>query len=586
MDNKNSKKSYINISTYKDLDLTEKISEIAFCADLECKQPFAKEKPNPLRGQKERFSIAHNLCQKLSRKLGRTFFSTVRTLLYSKKLTDEILFKTTLTLLLKEESVATVFLHDHQRKNDLFTSIQRAAKQAGIEEGFSRDPSSDLFQQLTWVSSLGASLFEDKRLFKFYLNLLSPKERTHYLFIILQEIQREPFTCQVEFQTEDNQYHNCFTSNYFGKTELIQCKEIPANYTFFKKRCQSHPNLQLGREKLCNQHLILESTHSQEEKKLLGGYCGNLENKKKVLEQLLFLLECRNEATIELKNEGNRDNRIQVYFTSFYSWHELDLIIAQKKAIDALDNKILCFQNQEGKKEEICLYLNHINFSFSNWPEPSQTHCTIDALNNEALIPLIAKILPNIECLQETANKITSIKTLCPDQSTDQFFKKKQLLNEVLEEFDQYKPAIIQALKTNPSLEAHCIKALLSGYLENKQKLQALDALLLLNVLLEKEGILHNKSSNLTAKLFAVRACDQAQAALTKIDALPYYPGHTTAYKHNLFELLYSAYLLLDEPTFNAALCGGFLTKEQYQEEILKDREISRHLSPWMEVVA
>src|SRR5262249_31020235 len=95
--------------------------------------------------------------------------------------------------------------------------------------------------------------------------------------------------------------------------------------------------------------------------------------------------------------------------------------------------------------------------------------------------------------------------------------------------------------------------------------------------------LLHNTNChNSIDKTASASAVDKAACAFFKLEERSFLPGKSTQEEIALFALLYSLYLVWEEPALNAGLTTGFIGEKFFKNAIQKNPETTKYLTPWL----
>ena len=553
----------------------ERINEIALFNPLGRKSAF-DEKAKPL--QERKWCYTHNLplVRRLGLKVQTFLFKHIPACIPDSRITKEAKFKTVLAILLAQEPLRDFFLTDERRRASFFKAVHKAAKGMGYEK-FSLPGGHtplQISQNLTWLDEKGMSLIDDLVELNLQMASISHLERNEIMFQILNEVERPPIHSILEVMREGHPEQIALTTQYAKyKVSHIEPDTGKVAYSLLEDHATSsirtRENIRRGVKGALNQRSVVDS----ETGAWLGSYTGELSTQENLLEQILFILHVKDEEVF-ITEEGRATEEKKILFTSLFSWHEFGLISEQHAAIRALDQHIL----RVGERA-IRLNLLHFNVSFNafnKFPTPGEMEAALKDINEEGFIHLTWEVwqqlgLENAE-LTQLKRELDEVRLL----KAGQFLKRQERVLAAIDTFRELKSALIAQVEGETPLE-YAAKALLSG------KKRGMDLLLYLNVVAHKLGYLHNKNcQNATDRSAGANAADKALYAYHTVHHKPFLPDHATEEELSLFKVLYSMYLVWEEPELNAALSTGFIGEKFYHNFFQKNPETTRYLIHWL----
>lgn len=562
----------------------ERVNEIALFKPLALKAHFDGS-IQPLQQRKWTYTYKLPLLKRISLKIQSFLFKRAPILIPSDRVTNEAKFKTVLTLLLGQESVKEFFLSKHERRKNFFNAIKQVANEIGyqnfkIPANNSDDPHK-ISQDLTLLSGKNISLLDDPVELNLQMAALNRYERNEILFKILNRVERPPINSIIEILHGDQVKEISLTTKY-AKYQI--CNSIKMNgkidYLYAENQATSSirtlTNSRPGVKGTMNQRCVYESQSGDK----IGTYSGELIYDFHVLEQILFMLDLEGKEA-HLIDQAPRVEEIPIFLTSLFSWNEIDSIQEQHQAIRKLHHKIL----KIGEDHYVRLKLYHYNVPFNvlnKFPSPSEIDAVLNDLNDKSLIPLTYDIWKKLHLKSEKLQMLKEDFENCQSETDFLIYQKKSY--KLVDTFRELKKELIAELNSQPkSAFTSAALGLLKGKKSNGKKLRGIDLLLYLNITVENLGYFHNKNcKNATNRSAGANAADKAQYAYQKICSKAFLPGHADEQETLFFKVLYSMYLVWEEPEINAALSTGFVGEKFYQNFLQKNQETTRYLIDWL----
>lgn len=566
----------------------EKISEIALFHPLERESSF-DERSKPISQRKWRYSSHVSFLKRLSIKAQQFMFKHAPALIGQERRSIEAKFKTVLAILLVQEAIRDFFLTSTERKENFLQAVERAAHAFGFHSFSPPIETSPLLisRELTKLPKKETSLVEDPMELNLQMAALDRLERDQILFSILNHVQRPPITSTLEITTEQEIESISVTTTY-AKYKITESDPSTGSsvYQFSENQATSSirtlDNITPGAKGAMNQRKSTDANTNE----LIGAYCGELNSMHHVLEQILFLLDQKKGQTVLMDTPPSRVpvQEIKILFTSLLSWNELDLIKEERLAIHALDQKILV--TDDGRLLRLSLLYYNIPFNALNkYPTPAELEASIKDINEENLIILAFEALKKLGLSSETLQgSVSRLEELRSRHDEAFFFEKQRLILEEIDRFQLVKKWLIEQVEKREEVLAACLLALLTQKKPDGKPLKGIDCLLVLDYLARELGYLHNKNCcNSTDRSAGADAADKAQHAFKHILQYPFFPGSTSDMEISLFKVLYSMYLVWEEPEINAALSTGFMGEKFYNNIFQKNPETTRYLTPWLQ---
>ncbi|MCH9703596.1 MAG: hypothetical protein K0U13_02270 [Chlamydiae bacterium] len=455
-------------------------------------------------------------------------------LLFTPKLSQEAQFKVQLARLLSQENVREHFLEDPKRRKLFFMALKEAAKEIGYKRFTQPDSEMTPIQAARFLTKLkGTSLLDNSRRLNFKAKRMQ-KEEEPVLHTILSHIERSPLVSGLEVDDHEPIVHQ----TRYSKLTISHISESgKVSYELFlNKTAPAFENASTP-----NQGVIFDTTDPKQT--WLGSYCGDLGTPKRVLEQVLLILQA--EGPVEIL-EKRTDFKVRILFTSLYNWREMEDICRQRDAIETLHGKTLKIGD-----EEVTLDLFYYNLnSIYRMPIPANTRAFLEDLNDFCLIRLLG-----IDPL---------------DDLPDDFFEKQKRILEAIDHFRANRPQF-----DDPILDT-----LVQKQKPNGKALRGMDALLYLEEATHKLEVFHNKNCrNGVDRTTTAKAADKAQNALHRLTGETFLPGYNEHEK--LFKALYSLYLMWEEPGINAALSLGVSSHTFFRKLFYLNPQHNRYLASW-----
>lgn len=565
----------------------EKFSEIALFHPFEEESRFDEKAP-VVNQRKWRYSNNIPFFKGLSIKAQQFLFKHVPSLISLERQTPEAKFKTVLAILLIQEALRDFFLTSPIRRKNFLQAVEQAAKASGYFNFVSPLDTSPLgiSRELTQLS--GKSLIDDPLELKLQMATLDRFERDSILFSILNMVERPPITSTLEISSGKETNSISVTTTY-AKYKIIESDPTTgsATYQFLENRATSSirtlENTLPGAKGAMNQRKSFDVITNQ----LIGTYCGEMSSVNLVLEQILFILDQKKGETVLLDvpppNVPIEEKKI--LFTSLFSWNEIDLIKDQQQSINALDQKIIV--TDDGRYLRLSLLYYNIPFNaFNKFPVPAEMAASIKDINEANLILLgfeaSKKLGIHSTQLQASA---ANLKKLHGRNEKEFFFEKQKLLYEEIDRFQIVKKSLIKELENKQDVAlASYLLTILNNKKKDGKQLKGMDYLLILDLLSKELGLVHNKNcQNSTDRSAGADAADKAQHAFIKILHAPFLPGSASDIEISLFKVLYSMYLVWEEPEINAALSTGFVGEKFYNSIFQKNPETTHYLTSWLQ---
>lgn len=563
-------------------DEKERINEIALFQPLAPKSMF-NETSKPINQRKWSYTYKLPFLRRLSLKIQSFLFKRMPVLIPADRLTSEAKFKTVLALLLAQESLREFFFSNERRRNNFF----QAAKEAALAIGFTHftipteTSPFKISEQLTLVSGKEKSLINDLHELNLQMAALSYQERNEILFRILNQVERPPVTSILEVMS-GNKIEKITLITKYAKYKIHEIESITnkISYHFLPDQATSsirtRDNSLPGIKGVMNQRCALDGETGE----WIGSYSGALNLENHILEQALFILNIDQDEVFLLDSAHHAEEKT-ILLTSLFSWHEMGLIIDQRKAVRNLNKKVL----KIGPDRYIRLNLLHANISFNafnKYPSPAEMSAVIRDINDQALITIIWDLWKHLGLHNE---KLANLKGAMDQIACERdFLKHQDGLLKSIDTFRVLKKELLKQLEEAPTAPyTHAGIALLKGKKPDGKTLRGIDLLLYLNTLTYYLNYHHNKNcQNSTDRSAGANAADKAQHAYRKIYQRDFLPGCMNEQEIALFKVLYSMYLVWEEPELNAALSTGFVGEKFYQNFFQKNPETTRYLTQWL----
>lgn len=561
-------------------DEAQKVNEVALFQPLSKKNPFNA----PLVSSPQRkWNYAENLSflKRLTIKIQGFLFKHAPFLVPNGRNSPEAKFKTVLAMLLSQETLRDFFLGHSKQREMFYQALAKAANSLGyFFERPEESTSLQIARQLTTIDGKAQSLIEDENELNVQISILNPLERNEILFKVLNEIERPPIESVLEV-THGEMTDKISLITKYAKYKVNENPTYgPFSYTYMENQATSSiktlTNIKPNALGAMNQRIVFDSF----ENKIIGGYSGELTSVNHVLEQILLLLDQKSLAgkISENTNTNGPLTEAKILFTSLYSWHEYGSIKDQQESIYHLNQKIL-----ETSQGQFKLQLLHFNIPFNalnKYPSPAEMNANIRDLNDEALIHLAFEyFLKN----QIASDGLYSIKRRVDESYTLPFLKRKQSLLNEIDQFKELKKNLASQVVSKNSPSALALCALLTDKGPNGKALKGIDKLIYLDIFAREIGYMHSKNcKNSTDRSAGANAADKAQYAFQKFLSYPFLPEYASDEETSLFKVLYSMYLVWEEPEITTALSTGFLGEKFYNNFLQKNPETTKYLIDWL----
>lgn len=560
----------------------ERINEIALFQPLAQKSSF-DEASKPIHQRKWSYTYELPFMRRLSLKIQSFLFKKAPILIPSERLTSEAKFKTVLAILLAQEPLREFFFSNVKRRENFFSAAREAALSIGYTD-FTVPSSGNPFkisQGLTLITGKEKSLIDDLAELNLQMAALGYQERNEILFRILNKVERPPITSILEVMHGNETEKISLTTRYAKyKIYEIDSRTGRINYRYTADQATSsirtRDNSLPGVKGVMNQRCALDTESGE----WIGSYSGSLNLENHILEQTLFILKVKGEEVCLLDSAPEAEE-ITILMTSLFSWHEMSFIVDQHKAMRNLNKKVL----QIGAGRFIRLNLLHMNISFNalnKYPIPAEMGAVIRDINDQALITICWDLWKRLGLF---SSKLAALKEEIDLIVYEQdFLKHQERLLDTIDAFRRLKPDLASQLE-NASDEHHSLAclALLKGKKSDGKTLRGIDMLLYLNNTARFLDYRHNKNcQNSTDRSAGANAADKAQHAFRKIQGSYFLPDHADEQEISLFKVLYSMYLVWEEPELNAALSTGFVGEKFYQNFFQRNPETTRYLIKWL----
>lgn len=432
---------------------------------------------------------------------------------------------------------------------------------------------------MTTITGKNESLIDDLTELNLQMAALGYQERNEILFSILNFVERPPITSILEVMQGSEIEKIALTTKYAKyKVEGIESGKV--DYHFLADQATSsirtRDNSLPGVKGVLNQRCAIDS----ETREWIGSYSGELSIENHLLEQVLFILNIKGEE-VSILETAPEVEETTILFTSLFSWQEMSLITDQHAAIRSLNKKVL----KIGADRYVRINLLHSNLSFNafnKYPIPAEMGATICDINDEALITILCDLWQNQGLKSES---LAQLKEKYDKSAYERdFLAHQKLVLELVDAFRAVKQELIAQLEELPkNTQTHAGLALLKGKKPDGKALRGIDLLLYLNTLTHDLGYLHNKNChNSTDRSAGAISADKAQHAYRKIHGRHFLPGYSSDKEISLFKVLYSMYLVWEEPEINAALSTGFVGEKFYHNFLQKNPETTRYLIHWL----
>lgn len=581
--------SQINIY-FKDGDnTTEKVNEVAIFQPLEKKAHFDETKP--VKERKWTFYDALPFHQKALVKVQTFFFHRFKRLIPPERRTPEAQFKTVLAILLVQEPLREYFLGSEKSQRQFLSVIEQAAREWGqIDFPIPSRlplPHYELAKQLTTLTGKTSSLLEDRIELNLQMATLSKTVRNEILFSILNRVDRPLLTSVLEIVQKEKNFQIELSTRF----AQVHVKKIDTHtnqilYTYVENRATSsirtQRNIQSGVKGVINQRLIKDKNL-----KIVGAYSGAISTPENVLEQILFLLyEDKGPLTECFLSDQLESHTFPIYpllFISLYSWDEWELLIAEHRAIEKLDGKCLTIKTATGQEFAFQLRLFHTNIPFnalSRYPSPAEVSAKMGDFHEEWLLYLTGEVLQllHISPPPAFAKLQASLKQIRQEKD---FITREQKWLNAMDNFHKLKKELIQTLN-GQTLEEKSLRMLLSHRDDSGRHLDGIDEYVYTRYLTRKLNWTSTTNCrNSTDRSAGADAADKAQYVFETSLNKPFLPAFSSLHEVDFFKVLYSMYLVWEEPELTAGLSTGFVG-EKFHTFLQKNPETTRYLIRWL----
>lgn len=588
--------SHISIYLKEKGKIEERVNEVAIFQPLNKKASF-NENNKVLQQRKWTFSSPLSFSSRCVLKLKQFFFKYFEFTVPLERKSNEAKFKTVLAILLAQESLRDFFLGTEEKKSDFLDVVASYAKELGVYiPKLSLVLSShEISRSLTLIEGKELSLIDDPYELNLQMSALSLNERNALLSPILNEIKRPPITSILEIAFGDLQNKSCEITTKYAKYKVkdIDPQSQQVHFTISEDKgissITTESNWDSDAKGVMNQritHVLLPNG----EKKRIGSYCGELISSNNVLEQILFMLSQTGIRDAFLyKDSHPHFEEKTLLFISLYSWNELQKILDEQKAIEDLNGKYLKITDQQGNEKTFHLNMIYLNISFNafnRFPIPSETQSVMNDINAAGMIPLIYIAFQKLKLDSPELNRLyQDLKHF--EKEKDFATKHKGILN-VIDRFQTKKRLILDALENvhfanqEASTLYICLKALLLRKIDH-QTLSGIDEIIYLDILAQNLSIEVNTNCHTSLDRSAgADATHKAQCSFMLIQGHPFFPDAADDNEVQLFKILYSMYLVWEEPELTTALSTGFMGEKFFDNFLQRNPETTHYLMPWL----
>lgn len=514
--------------------------------------------------------------KRLSLKIQKFLFQHAPFLIPTERQSKEAKFKTILAILLSQEALRDFFLRHPKQRQNFYLAISQTAK--SLKYHFSAPEESnpyDISRQLTWIDGKPASLIEDPIELSLQVACINYFERNQLLFKILNQIDRPPIQSVLEVSFGDLIDRVSLQTKYgmYKIKEKIKLGDFTFSYSEDRatSSIQTLENIRPEAEGAVNQRFVFD------EQQIIGAYSGELPTVNRVLEQIL-LLSGQKGLQGKLLSKLEKSEEKKIIFTSLYSWNEFGKIAEQQESIHFLNGKFL---EGEGSFHLKLLFFNVSFNSFNKYPAPLELKAAIEDLNDEALLILTYEVFKKNDLENEELEKI--YERLVKIRSLS-FLQKQELVHQEIDKFRQIKEELLILLSSTEQDSVYqSLTALLSNKRADGKPLQGMDKLICLDVVAKYLGYLHTKNCKTsTERCAAANAADKAQYAFQKVQNVPFLPALSNNDETELFKILYSMYLIWEEPELTTALSNGVFEDKSVNHAFAKNPEVGKYLIDWL----
>lgn len=517
-------------------------------SEITLSEPFAKELRLDSALQKRWTFRALSWSSRLQNFLYQKF----SWLIPKKTRSTESKFQTVLALLLMQEELRDYFFGSETRKSDFFKAVEKTAQELGITP-----PSYNELQEA----------FEDPAVLSRAIATLEVSEREEMLHKLLSNLTRPPITSELALGKRPPL---ALTTRFATYTidKITEAGEI--HYTALLEK--GYPHLKSSSHHVVNQRKVVD-TSDPKAPLLLGAYCGELLTLSQVLAQTLFLLGIEKERVALLEERPPNVIEKPLFFLSLFSWHELDKLQEEHESIEGVHGQVL-----QADEHVYALTAYHLNIplgALNKYPTPEETRAQMKDLNAEALCYLTWRVFRQIPNTPLEGQLHTLVQELDHARSEVDFLMKKRAILAVIDAFYGMRSEILHTLGESPGLIAAACHNLLS-----MKTLAGMDALITVSLLLRLLDIDHSTNCQHSLdRTAAASASDKAQHAAVALSGHFFLPHDSD---EQLFKVLYSLYLVWEEPELTTALGTGFLGEKYHKNIFVRNGETTAYLIEWL----
>ncbi|MFN0065555.1 MAG: hypothetical protein ACKVOH_04890 [Chlamydiales bacterium] len=502
------------------------------------------------------------------------------------RLNQEARFKTVIAELLLQDRFRTYFLDEASKRKSFLEALREVALSLGIIDFLMPAPSLNMEETCRFLTLFhGKSLYLDHFELLVQQNILSQADRNRILHEILSRVERPPITSCIEVLRKGSVHNIEVSTNYVKFDVLDVTSEGKINYQFFKNRSISGIRTKENQfQGVINQKVVYDISANRP--RAIGTYSGQLATKKQLLTQLLLILHTKEIEEIHILSEKPLEviEEKTILFTSLYSWKEMEDICLQRESIESYNGKVFALKKSDGVSYVKLRLLYHNLNAFHRLPMPAEATAFLTDLNDLSLIHLtylgLKRLKLPLEGIEELVNRLTYLPLhIDPKQ---QFLERRKVILEVIDIFRERKKEWNQNLEGGGEI-SRLLRGLLYKKCPEGHTLKGMDELLYLNRLAYLLEIAHNKNCfNSSDRTSAAKATDKAQNGVIQTLDTPFIPGYSSKQAKKLFEVLYSMYLILEEPEINASLSTGLWGSHFFNNVFTHNPDAGRYLTRWM----
>jgi len=481
--------------------------------------------------------------------------------IFSKKITTghHTVFTTALTSLMTQPLWRRMMLTSTTIHEQFVTTAQHLAKKYGVHLELAT------VEDLERESSQSACL---QKLAK-RIHLIGKDKIQNVTASLLDELPKPPITSTLKITYETGESTFEFTTRY-AKYKIQSLHPSSGLVDFTCQQNQETCSLSTQENILPDHRGVVGQRILWTGEQQLASYSGELNTTYHILEQVLCSLGITSSPVTLTQASAVQEERCML-FTSLYSWTDLERIVQQYRAVESLNGKVVTLP--EASYQLRLLYLNVPLSLWSKLPSPGETGAVLQDMNDQTWIWLTHQCAQRLRIPTDSLEKWNQKL----DRTHSDFFRHEQQRLTVIDAFRLYLLDLLPYLSTRSDHLSQVLYALLSQKRPDKKKLRGLDYLIYLNHLVKELNLLQHKNcEHALYRSAAAKAADQAQFVVEQLTQEPMMPGLSPPQHLQLFETLYSLYLLKEEPHVHQLMATG--DASTFQKKVIKNPEIRRYL--------